>query len=147
MRFRHNALFHRFILYAKRFVVHPANDTDLHRPVPLHTDLDAVFCVKTILVLKNDFTVAHNGKLYQVEDNVNTEKVTLEERADGSVHITYRDMNLRFKEITTRPKKQQEESQAPKGPYVPPRTASWRRFRLPGSPRFEAREEALASAL
>jgi len=134
-------------IYAKRFVVVPTNDTDLHRFVPKGVDLDAVFCVKTIRVLRNDFTVAYNGKLYQVEDNVNAEKVTVEERANGSIHISYRNTDLKFKEITTRPKEQQEEPQAPKGPYIPPRTAAWRRFRLPGSPRFEVREEVLAGAL
>ena len=134
-------------VYAKRFAVVPANDTDLHRPVLKRADLDAVFCVKTIRVLRNDFTVAYNGKLYQIEDNVNSEKVTVEERANGSIHITYRNTDLKFKEITTRPKKQEQEPQPPKERYIPPRTAAWRRFRLPGSPRFEAREEALAGAL
>ena len=133
--------------YAKRFTVVPANDTDLHRPVPQHTDLNAVFCVKTIRVLRNDFTVAHNGKLYQIEDNVNAEKVTVEERANGSIHISYRNTALKSKEITARPKKQEQEPQAPKERYIPPRTAAWRRFRLPGSPRFETREEAFADAL
>jgi hypothetical protein len=46
-------------------------------------DLDAVFCVKTIRVLRNDFTIAYNSRLYQIEDNVNAEKVTVEERANG----------------------------------------------------------------
>ncbi len=133
--------------YAKRFTVQPANNTDLHRTLRKGVNLDAVFCVKTIRVLRNDFTVAYNGKLYQIKDNVNTEKVTVEERANGSIHISYRNTDLKFKEITTRPKKQQKESQARKGHYIPPRTATWRRFRLPGSPRFEVREEALASAL
>jgi len=133
--------------YAKRFAVVPANDTDLHRPVLKRADLDAVFCVKTIRVLRNDFTVAYNGKLYQIEDNVNAEKVTVEERANGSIHISYRNTALKSKEITTRPKKQEKEPQVPKERYIPPRTASWRRFRLPGSPRFEVREEALAGAL
>jgi len=134
-------------VYAKRFSVMPFNDTDLHRPVSQNIDLNAVFCVKTIRALRNDFTVAHNGKLYQIEDNVNTEKVTVEERANGSIHITYRNTDLKFKEITTRPKKQQKEAQIPKERYIPLRTASWRRFRLPGSPRFEAREEVLVGAL
>jgi len=138
---------HYLPAYAKRFAVQPANDTDLHRPVLKRADLDAVFCVKTIRVLRNDFTVAYNGRLYQIEDNVNAEKVTVEERANGSIHISCRNTNLKSKEITTRPKKQQKEPQVPKGHYIPPRTASWRRFRLPGSPRFEAREEALAGAL
>ena len=137
-------LTHYLPRYAKRFAVQPANDTDLHRSMRKGVDLDAVFCVKTIRVLRNDFTVAYNGKLYQVEDNPNTTKVTVEERANGSIHISYRNADLKFKEITTRPKK---EPQAPKGPYIPPRTAAWRRFRLPGSLRFEAREEVLAGAL
>jgi len=134
-------------VYAKRFAVQPANATDLHRPVRKGVDLNAVFCLKTIRVLRNDFTAAYNGKLYQIEDNVNAGKVTVEERANGSIHITYRNKDLKFKEITTRPKKQQKEPQVPKGPYIPPRTAAWRRFRLPGSINFEAREEALAGAL
>lgn len=109
--------------------------------------LDAVFCAKTIRVLRNDFTVAHNNKLYQVEDNPNTTKVTVEERSNGSIHITYRGADLKFREITVRPKKQQKEPQVPKESNTALRTAAWRRFRLPGSPRFEAREEALAGAL
>ena len=133
-------------VYAKRFAVVPANNTDLHRPVRKDVDLDAVFCIKTIRVLRNDFTVAYNGKLYQVEDNVNAARVTVEERADGSMHISYRSTDLKFKEITIRPKKQQE-LQAPKERYIPPRNAAWRRFRLPGSINFEAKEEALAGAL
>jgi len=134
-------------IYTKRFAVVPTNNTDLHRPVRKGVDLDAVFCVKTIRVLRNDFTVAHNSKLYQIEDNVNAAKLTVEERANGSIHISCRNTDLKFKEITTRPKKQGQEPQTPKERYIPPRTASWRRFRLPGSPRFEAREEALVGAL
>ena len=135
---------HYLPIYARRFAVIPANDTDLHRPVSRNTDLDAVFCVKTIRVLRNDFTIVHNGKLYQVQDNINAEKVTVEERANGSIHINYRNMGLKFTEITARPKKQQKEA---KGPYIPPNDHSWRRFRLPGSPRFEIRKEVLAGAL
>lgn len=131
-------------IYTKRFSIIPANDTDLHRPLPKGIDLNAIFCVKTIRVLRNDFTVVHNGKLYQVEDNPNAKKVTIEERANGSIHITYRNCDLRFKEITARPKKQRE---APKEPDTAARTAAWRRFKLPGSPSSEAREEVLAGVL
>jgi len=133
--------------YAKRFAVQPANNTDLHRPVTKSVDLNAVFCVKTIRVLRNDFTVAHNSKLYQIENNLNAKKVMVEERANSSIHISYKSMDLKFKEITTRPKKQQKEPQSPKIPDNAQRTAAWRRFRLPGSIKFEAREEALAGVL
>ncbi len=140
-------LTHYLPAYAKRFAVQPANNTDLHRPVTKSVDLNMVFCVKTIRVLRNDFTVAHNSKLYQIEDNLNAKKVTVEERVNGSMHISYRDMDLKFKEITTRPKKQYKESQPPNDYHNPSRTAAWRRFRLPGSIKFEAREEVLVGAL
>jgi transposase len=140
-------LTHYLPVYAKRFAVQPANSIDLHRSMRKGVDLDAAFCVKTMRVLRNDFTVAHNSRLYQIEDNVNTKKVTVEERANGSMHISYKNMDLKFKEITNRPKNQQKELQSPKGPYNHSRTDAWRRFRLPGSPRFEAREEALVGAL
>ncbi len=119
----------------------------MHRLLPQGVALDAVLSIETPHALRNDFTVAYNSRLYQIEDNVNAEKVTVEERANGSIHISYRNMDLKFKEITTRPKKQQKEPQSPKGSDDPQRTVAWRRFRLPGSPRFEAREEALVGAL
>lgn len=138
---------HYLPVYARRFSVPPANDTDLHRVLLKSVDLDAVFCIKTIRVLRNDFTVAHNSKLYQIQDDINAEKVTVEERADGSVHISCRNSYLRFKEIITRPEKRPKEPQEPKGQYIPPKDHSWRRFRLPGSLRFEAKEAVLAGAL
>ena len=140
-------LTHYLPAYARRFAVQPANNTDLHRPMRKGVDLNTVFCVKTIRVLRNDFTVAYNSKLYQIEDNVNAKQVMVEERANGAIHISYRNIDLKFKEITTRPKKQQKEPQVLKGPDNPLRTAAWRRFRLPGSIKFEAREEALVGAL
>ena len=140
-------LTHYLPAYARRFAVRPANNTDLHRPMRKGIDLDAVFCVKTIRVLRNDFTVAYNSKLYQIEDNVNAKKVMVEERANGAIHISYRNTDLKFKEIITRPKKQQKEPQLPKTSDNSQRTAAWRRFRLPGSIKFEAREETLVGAL
>ena len=134
--------------YAKRFSVKPANDTNLHRPVPKGTDLDNILCVKTTRVLRNDFTIAHNGRLYQIEDDLNAKEVTVEERTNGSMSITYKDTNLRFKEITARPKKEEEPSiSTPKKLYIPPKDHPWRRFRLPGSIDLKEKEEVLAGVL
>ena len=53
--------------------------------------------------VRNDFTVAHNKKLYQVEDRTNASKVTMQDQIDGSMRMIYRDKLLRFKEIIERP--------------------------------------------
>ena len=121
-------------VYNKRFAVPAAKGADLHRPLPKNTDLNRTLCVKTGRVLRNDFTVAFNNKLYQVEDNVRSRKVIVEERMDGSMIIAHKDKVLKFKEIAFHPKK--EESKAvrefkPKRIYEPaPANHPWRSFRF-----------------
>ena len=115
----------------KRFSVKPAMSHDLHRPIPEGFDLNGVLCVKTERALRNDFTVAYEGKLYQVLDCVNAKKVVVEERVNGKTLIKRNGVALRFKEITARPEK-------PKRPfiyklrrkYIPPKDHPWRRFPL-----------------
>ena len=135
--------------YAKRFTVKPANNTNLHRLLPEGMNLDKILCVKTKRVLRKDFTVAHNGKLYQIEDNLRAKDVMVEERIDDSMLITHKDTNLRYKEITTRPKKEQKEASMPvaKEAYILPKDHPWRKFKLPGSLDFKEKEEILVGAL
>jgi hypothetical protein len=140
-------------VYSKRFSINPANDTDLHRAIPQGTDFNKIFCVKTNRALRNDFTIAHEGKLYQVEDNVRAKEATVEERINGSMLITHKGLNLRFKEIATRPKKEVEIKKEyplmirPRGIHIPPKDHPWKKFRLPGSVRIEEKEEIFAGAL
>ncbi|MFQ5586298.1 MAG: ISNCY family transposase, partial [Thermodesulfobacteriota bacterium] len=73
-------------IYNKRFRVLPANKADVHVKLPRYFDLDRYLCIKTGRTVRNDNTVAHNGKLYQIEDRSRTKKVMVEERVNGSVH-------------------------------------------------------------
>lgn len=54
----------------QRFAVLPAQTADLHRPCPAAQKLDRILCCKTTRVLRRDWTVAHNGHLYQIQTNV-----------------------------------------------------------------------------
>jgi hypothetical protein len=92
-------------VYNKRFSVPAAKSADLHRPLPKGIDLDTILCKKTERALRNDFTVAHGKKLYQIENNIRTQKVTVEERIDGSISIRHKNMVLKFKGITARAEK------------------------------------------
>lgn len=92
--------------YARRFGREPAKDGDLHRPCPKDTYLDRMLCIKTERVLRNDFTVVSNGKLYQILDNVRAQRVIVEEHINGSIKIRYKDIALRFKRITAKAKKE-----------------------------------------
>ena len=92
--------------YARRFGKEPAKPGDLHRPGPKDIDLDRILCIRTERVLRNDFTVAHNKKLYQVLDNVRSERVVIEEYVNDSMKIWHKDTALKFKAISVRPKKE-----------------------------------------
>lgn len=89
-------------LYYKRFGVVPSAEGDMHRPVGEGLDLNRILCVKTERVLRKDFTVAHEGKLYQVLDNIQAKKVMVEERMDETMVIRHGEQKLRFKPILIR---------------------------------------------
>ena len=93
--------------YNKRFAVPAMKKADLHRPLAKGVELDSILCVKTERVLRNDFTVAYNSKLYQVEDNTRAHKIIVEDRIDGSMIIAHKGNILKYKEITQRPKKEE----------------------------------------
>jgi len=132
-------------LYNKRFSVRPREKENFHRPLPKGLDLDAILCIKTQRTLRNDFTVAYNRKLYQVEDKIHASKVMVQERIDGSMRIYHKDRALRFKEITTRPLTTRKPLAIPKRikPYTPPRDHPWRSFKF-GKHRYE-RERPIES--
>ena len=89
----------------KRFAVKAKEREDLHRDIPKGLDLDKILCIRTARALRNDFTIAHNRKLYQIKESVKTKEVTVEERVDGSMFIMHNGIRLTFREITARPEK------------------------------------------
>jgi hypothetical protein len=125
-------------LYNRRFSVCPKEKEDFHRPLPKGVDLDAILCMKTERALRNDFTVAHNKKLYQIEDTIKALKVVVQDRIDGSMIITYKGRSLRFKQISARPVRENRDPVVvrKKKPYIPPADHPWRRF-TPSKHRYE----------
>jgi transposase len=124
--------------YNRKFKVCPANKTDVHVRLPRYFNLDTYLCVKTQRTVRNDQTIAHNGNLYQIEEAVVSKKVTVEERLDGSLHITSAGAALKYREITERPKKKNR-GKRPKTPYIPPRDHPWRQW--PGRQSLNKRKE------
>ena len=94
-------------VFNKRFSVEALEKGDLHRPVPKGADLDKSLCIKTPRGLNKDSTVAHNKKLYHVLDKVHTDKIMVEERVSGRLHITHKGKELKYRQITQRPAKKE----------------------------------------
>ena len=122
--------------YNRQFSIKPMETADLHRPVPEGLDLDSVLCKKTERVLRNDFTVIHEKKMYQVFDKTKALKVMVEERVNGSRYITYHGKRLRFKEVSRQseliaaPRRLKRvvvlADKKPAKPYKPPKDHPWR---------------------
>jgi transposase len=87
------------VIHNKRYKKAAARPNDVHRPVGKEINLDSILSIKTECFLRNDFTIAHNGKLYQIHDHVRARRVTVEQRLNGSVHVKTDDRYLRFTEI------------------------------------------------
>jgi hypothetical protein len=118
-------------VYNKRFSVKPISNEDLHRPILGEINLDKVLCIKTKRTVRNDFTIAHDKKLYQIEEPVGSKKVMVEERINGKMLIICQGKSLRHRQITQRPepkaKKKLTVRKAQKQ-YVPPKDHPWRNF-------------------
>jgi len=91
--------------YNRRFAVQPAQPGDLQRPMGSEERLHRLLCLKTTRVVRRDWTVAHEGHLYQVHDQVRATQVVIEERVDGTIRITHQGRALEFQAITARPVK------------------------------------------
>jgi hypothetical protein len=94
--------------YNRRFAVQAKKEKDLHREIPQGMELDNILCIRTQRGLRNDYTVAHNKKLYQIMDKTEARKVQVEEKVNGTMSITFEGKRLKFKEITERPETQQK---------------------------------------
>ena len=137
---------HYLPVFNKRFNVAALREEDLHRSLSKEADLDKIFSIRTLRALRNDFTVVHEGRLYQVEDNIRTKEVVVEERLNGCLLITYKGRALRYKQIAQKPAKIQQPRKM--RVYKPAAMDNpWRAFRLPGSQATQRSEEALVGAL
>ena len=130
--------------YNRRFAVPPKKKENLHRKVK-GLDLAAILCMKTARALKNDHTVQHDRKFYQVEDRIRTKKVIVEDRIDGSMRITYKGIAVRFHQIAQRPVAPPKERPLVRRStaHTPAADHPWRRWK----PRTRGRRGTMEKAL
>jgi transposase-like protein len=119
--------------YNSRFRKEARLKADLHRPAPHARELDRILCIKEERTVKNDFTISYDGKVYQIEQATRARKVTVEERLDGSLHITYKGQDLRYRVITEQPQRETPEPPlvlAIRKPCTPHADHPWKKGRV-----------------
>jgi len=118
--------------YNRRFAKKAAHTENLHRPISKGLNLHRILCIKTERTVRNDFTIAHDRKLYQIEEAVNTKKLMVEEYTDGSMAVWCQGQKVKFRHIAVRPEKPQKQSAIParKTVIIPPKDHPWRKLRF-----------------
>lgn len=91
----------------ERYSLAPAQPADAHRPLLRQHRLDEILSLRHERVLQNDFTIRRGKNFLQVlaapRQLRPKEKVLVESRLDGSLHLRHRDQYLSFKSLNSRP--------------------------------------------
>lgn len=128
-------------IYNRRFAKKAAHTENLHRPIPKGLNLHRILCIKTERTVRNDFTIAHDRKLYQIEEAVKTKKLMVEEYTDGSMAVWCRQQKVKFRQIVVRPEKPQKQSSSSgqRKTSKPAKDHPWRgRFLIPKKLKIKA---------
>jgi hypothetical protein len=114
--------------YNRKYAKEAVEKADFHRPIANKRALDTLFSIKTDRSLRNDFTIAHNKKLYQIKSNIRAKKVTVEERTDGTMRILHNGQRLKYQEIFVRPIQDKRSVQKPKAlrSWKPSQSHPWK---------------------
>lgn len=120
------------------YSVVPRNNNDAHRIISheIKAQLPSIFSTHSTRVINNDFTIQFKKTWYQLKQIQpvtihKRDKVTLEERLDGTVHIKCKDKYLNAFVLPERPKKTKTNPTlltTHKLHWKPPADHPWRRF-------------------
>lgn len=116
-----------------RFAKEPASQVDYHTGLPEGIRLEDVFCIEDVRTIHNDWTIKHEGRLFQLKAQSNLpparNKVIVRKRLDGTMQILYRGRPLEFKELSSRPAVVQKEVIKPRTNWKPAPDHPWRHYR------------------
>jgi transposase len=99
-------LWEEFLPKNNRQFAHPPREKGYaYRPVPKGVDLDNIFCIKEERTVNSDNTISYKSKRYQILPNAYRisfakAKVMVHEHIDGSIHIFYKNKELKHRRIT-----------------------------------------------
>ena len=126
--------------FNKRFSVPAGNSEDLHRRLSKGVRLESIFCYKYTHVLRNDFTIVHHKKLYQVLDKAQVREVEVQEDLNGAIKIIGNGRSLRYKKIDKRAVVEKPKLRPGSKRHKPDAGHPWRSAYKPETGRFNFAE-------
>ena len=121
-----------------RFTVRARESLDLHRSIPEGMDLREVLCFEEPRVVQNDWTVRWRNRYFQISRkheslHLARRSVIVREHLDGSVSLEYRGEKLNYKELPSRPQREQQRYEVKERVnYRPAANHAWRRYAAVG---------------
>ena len=121
--------------YNRRFCVKARSETNLHRPAPQNHELGHILSIQEKRVIRNDNTIRHENKFYQILTRWNGRKpkqVIVEERLDEKLYITDQGKELTFREIKEPPRQAEVKQKVLRQPRIsiPAPDHPWRKLIL-----------------
>lgn len=95
--------------YNRRFAVKAREGGNLHRPAPKDKELRQVLSIQTQHVLRNDNTIRHENKFYQILGEWNGHRpreVTIQERIDGELYMVDGQRELKYRQVIEPPRRE-----------------------------------------
>ena len=94
----------KFIPWFNRKCTHkPASGNDAHRPLGKRLELDAILSIQQKRIVANDYTIRLDNRAYQllppVWPGLRRGTVIVEQRADGTMHIRFKQRYLKFQNV------------------------------------------------
>lgn len=117
-----------------RFMVEPASQADVHRPLERGMELREILCWQERRVVNKDWTVSWKDRWLQVEAcepslGLARQAVTVRQRMDGSLALLFKGRQLKWKELPSRPVRIKPQLARPGKtsiPWKPPVDHPWR---------------------
>lgn len=135
-----NTVLERYLdSFNSKFQVPAKRKGDLHRSLDKRIKLDDILSVQTQRPLRNDRTVLHNNRWYQVLNRTRAQDIVVYNYLNGRMAIKYGDNRLDYKVIEgpvvrVAPERLRVFKTGLRKRYIPPRDSYWRvGFKLPGS--------------
>jgi len=135
-----NTILERYLdSFNSKFQVPAKRKGDLHRPLDKRIKLEDILSVQTQRPLRNDRTVLHNNRWYQVLNRTCAQDIVVYNYLSGRMAIKYGANRLDYKPIAgpvvrVAPEKPRILKTGIRKCYIPPRDSYWRvGFKLPGS--------------
>jgi hypothetical protein len=113
-----------------RYTIEPVKVVNLHRRSPSAYELNGILCVKKEHPLRNDFTIVHEGKLYQILEYTNVKQVEAWDQLDGVLVLRANGRNLKYKEIDRLPVKKRVHLSQKIRLKVMRKNSSWGNYRI-----------------